>query len=255
MGQLHELLPVREELKGARRKILDEAKVTFEKRTELFNGREKSYTPFDAALVDRESTSEKKALDTTVHAKLDYVLKHLIRHWDANIQLDATNQLAKADVVLDGVVFAKDVPSTFLLAMETELTELRAVLDTIPTLPPGRNYVPAPELGAHVHRLSEPLVTFKTVKDPQFVVVVPPTEHHPAVVKDLPDAGKNVGRWVEHQWFGSMSPAEKSDLIQRVDELSRAVKAARQRANSTPVVSVRIGKVLADYILDGKLPS
>ena len=45
-----------------------------------------------------------------------------------------------------------------------------------------------------------------------------------------------------------ITPTRKAELIERVDNLLRAVKKARQRANSTEVKDIHIGKVLMGYI-------
>jgi hypothetical protein len=45
-----------------------------------------------------------------------------------------------------------------------------------------------------------------------------------------------------------ITPARKSELLDRIDKLLRAVKKARQRANGTEVVKVNVGKSIMDFI-------
>ena len=52
-----------------------------------------------------------------------------------------------------------------------------------------------------------------------------------------------------------MSPAEKSDLLSRVDKLGQAIKQARQRANMAEVQDIHVGESITSYILDGKVES
>lgn len=80
---------------------------------------------------------EHKEMVTTVHDKLDYMLnQHIVPYLDAVLQKERANQDAKADIVVDGIVLAKDVPATFLLGLEEKLKRVHEVLDKIPTLAP-----------------------------------------------------------------------------------------------------------------------
>ena len=45
-----------------------------------------------------------------------------------------------------------------------------------------------------------------------------------------------------------ISPAEKSAILGRLDKLTRAVKKARQKANTAEVTKVTIGEELFKYI-------
>lgn len=251
MPVLHEVIPAREELKGERRKLLDETGNTFGKKTEHFRGHQRDYVPFDESAKDRESEVDRKELDTTVRSKLDYLFEHLIKYWDASAQVDATNQVAKADILVNGRILVAGVPATLLLAMEGELKDLRAVLGEIPTLPPGRKYERDAALGPNIWRQVDADVSFKQAKVIQSKILVQPTKEHPAQIEKWTEA-LNVGKYSMRQWFGMLSPSEKSELLGRLDELSRAVKAARQRANTTDVVPFSIGAAIRDYLLDGK---
>lgn len=252
MSVLHELLPVRDELKGERKKLVEEAQTTFDKKAALFMGQQRDFSPFDEALKAQEATSERKELDTTVRAKLDYLFNHLTRYMDVALQVDATNMTAVADIVIDGKVLARSVPATFLLTLESELRDLRTMANAIPTLAPGKAYEKDATLGPNVWRQVNPEESFRTNKVIMHKILVQPTKEHPAQVEKWTET-VNVGKYVTHAWFGSMSSAEKSELLGRIDALSRAVKEARQRANGTTVCHVTIGQALRDFILDGKV--
>ena len=45
-----------------------------------------------------------------------------------------------------------------------------------------------------------------------------------------------------------LSPAEKSELLSRIDKVIMAAKRARMKANSADSVDVKVGKKLADFI-------
>jgi hypothetical protein len=144
------------------------------------------------------------------------------------------------------------VPATFLLQLETELADLRSLFNTIPTLDPGKEYVLDPELGPHVWRQVHPEITMRTAKEPMSKVMVPPTKEHRAEIEKWVET-VNVGKFVRHQWFGRLSVKEKSELLGRLDVLSRAVKAARQRANAASVVPLKVGEAVRKFLLDGSL--
>jgi len=50
-----------------------------------------------------------------------------------------------------------------------------------------------------------------------------------------------------------ISPAAKSDLITRTQDILAAVKQARQRANCAPVRQVEVSSPIIDYVLQGSI--
>ena len=73
------------------------------------------------------------------------------------------------------------------------------------------------------------------------------TDKHPEQV-EIYSEDERVARIITDTWCGMITPAEKSALLGKVDKLLRAVKKARQKANTTEVVDISIGKELFDYI-------
>src|ERR1035437_751239 len=137
MGKLCEAIAVSGELDGAFKKIIEESKKTFKDKQAHFMGFIKRYVPFAEEEKATESIDEEKALDTTVQQKLDYMFEHVINHFDCFAQVEATNQVAKADLVVDGKVIISAVPATVLLGLESKLRVVKEVLDEIPTVAPG----------------------------------------------------------------------------------------------------------------------
>lgn len=252
-AKLHELIAVEGELEGTWKKILEEAIATFAKKPDHFIAARREVQMLSGTdEAKAEETVEVSEMTTTVIDKLDYVQGHVVRFWDAVAQKEATNQAARADLVINGVTLAKDLPATFLLGMETKLKALRAVYDAIPTLQPGRLWTldEAYRL-KNVYRGNDD-VRVKTKKLTKPVVLYPATEQHPAQVKEAVE-DVAVGRIVTMQWSGMLSPAEKSDLLARIDELIRACKKGRQRANGTEVVRLNVGQALMAYINTGMI--
>lgn len=251
-AKLHELLAVESDLETTAKKIMNEATVTFLKKQEHFLGYRKSLRMFEEhRKQEEEAATESKALVTTVGDKLEYVLNNTIKYYDAILQKEATNQTAVADLVVDGHVLLENAPATWLLGMESRLKGLRTVYEAIPTWAPGVDWVPAPEQGKGIYKAAEPSKADKTEKAPAHKVLVPASEHHPAQVEKWVE-NVRVGVFTTQKWISSWSPSQKSEALERLDKLIRAIKRARQRANSTPVVKVRAGSKIRDY-LQGKL--
>ncbi len=243
---LHELLAVEGDLEGIWKKIIEETKKTFKDKEAHFFGFHRKLEVFD----ENDKTQypeEYKEMDTTVKKKLGYVQGHVVRYFDAVLQKERTNQDAKADLIVDGTTLAKDIPATFLLGLETRLKMLRSVYEVIPTLPPGIKWVKDESKGDDVYIVEKPEEKLKTAKTFQHKVLYDATKEHPAQIERWEET-VNVGKFIKVHWAGMLTPAEKSAIMGRLDKLIRATKKARQRANTTEIVKLNIGKELFNYI-------
>ena len=246
MSKLHELLAVEGDLEGTYKKILQETNVNFTKHPDRYFGQHLRIENFDENAP--KEADQHKEMDDTIPSKLEYTAGHIIRYLDAVLQKERTNQDAKADLVVDGVTIAKDIPATFLLGLETKLKNIRnEVYETIPTLAPGIAWDQDESQGPDVYKRRHPDEKFRTKKVMKNHVVAEATKEHPAQVQ-VYNEDEKVARVITDTWCGMVSPAQKSNLLSRIDKLIRAVKKARQQANTTEVVSVSIGKELFDFI-------
>lgn len=245
MSKLHELLAVETDLESTYKKVLEEAMVTFTKKADHFMGTHKELVMFDES-KQNENLTEHKEMVTTVDDKLDYVKDFIVQYFDAVLQKEKTNQVAVADLVVDGVVLAPALPATFLLGMETKLRAVRLMYEQAPTLPPGQKWEEDKDTGKGIYKtkLDDKLKTAKTF---QHKVLVAPTDKHPAQVEKWEESVP-VGRYITTAQYGMLTPAKKSHLIGQVDKLIQACKKARQRANCADVVNAEIGKSIIDYI-------
>ena len=246
-AKLHELLAVEPDLEGAYQKIIKETIYTFDKRIAHFVSQTRSLEIFESQEGDPEPPIEHKAMDTTVADKLAYQKGHIIRYIDAVYQKEATNQIAKADIIINGAVIAKDVAVTALLGLERFIGRIRDTYNSIPTLPPGIEWDLSPDDGPNIYKRRHPKKEYKTEKRIVPQILYKHTPEHPAQVREISET-VNVGMYTRHELCSLMTPAQKSELLARIDELLRGVKQARQRANRQEIVKVNIGKVLFDYI-------
>lgn len=256
MAKLHEIIAVEADLEGNQKRIVDETNVTFSKKAHLFQGKQRSLTLFRGddevskkAAEDAESKVE--ILATTVHDKLAYTWDSLIQYWDAVAQKERTNQEARADVVVNGTVVMTGVPVTFLLGLESKLKRVREIYEGIPTLEPNIKWEPAPNIGENV-MVAPSVTTLKTQKETDYRTVAPATDKHQAQVVPVEKVA-NIGSYTDTRTSGLVTPAQKSDWLERIDTLLRAVKQARQRANETPLIDIHVGSTIMKFIHGNEL--
>lgn len=245
--KLHELLAVEGDLEGAFVKIQGETMSTFTKKQNLFMGSHKTLKMFDDTRSQENLVESHQEIVETVPDKLGYTSESVIRYLDAVLQKDATNQEAKADIIIDGKTIAKDLPATFLLGLESKLKKVRDYYLVIPTLSPGIKWVKDPTLGEGYYKAETPEQSMKSEKEIVSKILYEATKEHPAQIERWTEA-KAVGIYSTEKTTSMLSPGEKSILIGRVDKLLQAVKKARQRANSTEVIKLTVGKELFAYI-------
>ena len=224
-GKLHELLAVEGDLEGQAKKILSETARTFANKAEHFIQTDKVCEMFEEGA--QPAPPEHFEMVTTVLDKLTYTNGYLSKYIDALVQKESTNQVAVADLVVDGVTIGTNLPATFLLGLENRLKSWRVAYDVIPTLAPGKAWVKDDSLGRKgVFRDSHPEEKLKTAKKFQHQVLVEaqfPKEGEAGV--SLPaqiekwEEQVPVGKFVTQRWCSMMSPGEKSDILERFDKL------------------------------------
>lgn len=246
-SKMHELLAVEGEIQQGYQKILKETGATFDKGSH-FLGHHKTLKMFSEDRAHEESAAEShKKVDDTVDSKLRWAWKAVRRYTDAVLQKEATNQTAVADIVVDDTVLAENMPAPFLLNLEKRLAEVRALYDKIPTLAPGVEWADDPGQGDGIFRAIHDEVKQKTENELESRVLYDATKEHPAQIKEW-TVNKPVGNYHLTQYSGMVSPAKKAILLGRIDQLIRAVKKARQRANQAEVVKVHVGEQLFNFI-------
>lgn len=247
MGKLHELLAVESDKRKTSERLVAESIKTFKKEN-LFTGTVKRTEMFDDDAV--KVPDEVLKLETTVNENLDYSLTELVKYWDVVAQKDATNSGAKADVIIDGHVLLRNVPSTTLLGMEKKLNDLRNLFNSIPTLPPGIDWqIDNTHALQNVFKSTINTETFKTQKDTEYREMSPATEQHPAQM-DKVGVIKTIGRFTTVRWSGMVTPHKKAKMITNLESVLTAFKKARQRANEQDTVDIKIGESIVDFILD-----
>jgi len=247
MGKLHELLAVETDLRKTSERLVAESIKTC-KKDNLFTGTLKRTEIFDDEAP--KIADEYLKLETTVFENLEYSMGALAKYWDAVAQKDASNAKAVADVVIDGKILLSGVPGVTLLGMEKKLSEIKNLINAIPTLHPGIDWVKDDgheRLG--VYKAKHDIETLKTQKDIEFREMSPATREHKAQIQPI-NITKSIGRFITTKWSSMITPHNKAKLSTNVEILLLAVKKARQRANEVEVVDIQIGNKMINFIME-----
>lgn len=252
MPKLHEGLAIHKDRVGVVRKVFEEAGKVF-KTAAHFRGFVK-----DTSYIDekdkRFDKHEEKKIDETVPGKLKYINESFSKLLDLDYQMEVANTEAKADLILDGSVIASGVPVNFLLTIENKFREYRDVLDAIPTHQAGVEWIIDTDMSSNgdIYRAKQVPVDYITKKVAVHKVIVPATEHHPAQVAESHDDVRVAEVRTVH-YGGTISPAEKSDILGRCDQVIMAAKKARQRANAVALPKKRVAADILTFVVDGNL--
>lgn len=249
---LHEQLAIETALKNQSDKCRTELASTFEKKRHLFAETHKVFTPITEGA--KAETTVESTIQTSVTSELSWIQPFLAKTLDASLQVAEANTSARSDIVLEtGEVVATNVPATALLELEKRVAEVKTLVEAIPTLDPAKGFtIDASHAMRGVFKARE-VRKPRTQKAKEVYTLAPATDKHPAQVQLL-DIDKLIGHVDEQEWSALITPADKAELIDRVEILARAVKAARSRANNVTVDRSRqYGVKLLTYVFSGKV--
>ena len=250
MSKLHELLAVESDLRTQAESCRSDLKNTFDKKAHHFTKKVVTFKSSVDGVPDK--TESQLNLQTTVRKELAWIGEKLAKAIDVGHQIDTANTQATSDVVIDdGTVLLKSVPTTSLLRLEHRATEVRDLIHSIGTLDPAKGFTLDVTEGDGIYRARDDERP-RTEKKFDFVVMVPATEKHPAQVKELMN-DKPVGTVVSQEWSSLLTVAEKGDMLDRIEEVIRAIKKARARANELEidVRQNKIGESVLNYVFNG----
>lgn len=248
MTKLHEVLAVEGDREGIAKRIVNETSGVFRGKHNLFLGGTKTLKMDQAGHESaEEAAAEVNEIVTTVGERLEYTRNAVTQWFDVVLTKEATNQTAKADLEVDGVVLVKDAPATFLLGLESKLKQLRSVYDEIPTLAPGIVWEEDTVAGRGIYRTKTPDVRAKTAKVPQFKILYEATDKHPAQIERWNEEVV-VGKFITTVQSAMMPASKKADILGRLDKLIQATKQARMRANNVDIVDTKAGDAIFNYI-------
>lgn len=250
MPKLHELLAVDSQLKGQANKTRTELAATFKNKRHLFEEKRVTFQPSEEGA--QAQTEEQSDIQTTVRQELKWFTDLWASAIDTSLRVAEGNTQAFADIVLDDdTVLMPHVPATALLELEKRVAEFQELLAAVPTLDPAKGFSPDGQKGEGIY-VARTRETTRTKKLQKGIILAQATKEHPAqtalITEDSP-----VGRLTTQEWSGLITPAQKADMLERVEALGRAVKKARSRANEVELKERHeIGKKLFGYVLNGQ---
>jgi hypothetical protein len=244
--KLHELLAVEKSLKTQADLTRGELTNTFEKKKHHFSKKTVIFKSVDADVPDEQE--DQLDLQTTIPKELKWISEKLAGAMDVSFKVAEGNMQARADVVLkNGKIILTAVPATALLELEKRVAEVMLLVKAIPTLDPAKGFVLDENEGAGVYRArieKKP----RTRKVQKVLTLAQATDKHPAQAQVI-SVDEKSGDVVTQEWSGLITTAAKGDMLDRVEDLKRAVKSALSRANAIEVTSDReVGKELLSFV-------
>jgi hypothetical protein len=164
--------------------------------------------------------------------------------FDITATKDFANCSARADIMIDGKPLLRDVPATYLLFLEKQLSDLGTFFTKMIELDAAEDWLADPSSGLYK---TEPTQTQRTKKVQRPIVLYDATEHHPAQTQLITE-DMVVGHWNTVKFSGGIPMPKKKAILERIEKLSGAVKFAREAANGLEVEHKHTGKEVFDYL-------
>jgi hypothetical protein len=241
--KLHQILAVAQGTKQRAQTALTKFYHQVQK-PEPFSGLVKQYTPKDDE--GEQLPSEGVRVQLNAHALLQDLKEQLRPMYKVVGDIDRTNSMAAADIIIAGKVILANVPVATLLWMEKQLADMRTVFASVPQLNPEYVWTLDDATGnwttAEQH-------TSRSKKIPRNHVKAKATDKHPEQV-EVYFEDVIVGTWTKRGLSGAMRAADIRAYSERLETLRDAVKDARERANSVDVQPFDTSPVL-DYLFKG----
>lgn len=249
MPKLHESIAVLSGKKAEAEKRITEIYHRVQK-PELFDGLQKTYQPLEEG--GEQLPPESKLPQAVLRDEVARARKIWAELFDAVLAVDAGNQKAKADLIVDGRVVVKDVPVPTLLFLEKTLdAQVETLVEKLPVPDSAEKWTPDPVKG---YLATEQLKTSRTKKVPKVITLAKATDKHPEQAQ-LVHEDVQAGLWSTVKYSTKIEASQKEELLARIAKLKDAVKVARERANATEVEAPRMGEEIFKYLLAGYLKS
>lgn len=244
MAKLNQIIAIEKGIKSLAHSSMSELYKAVQK-PELFNGFSKDYQAKDE---DGEKLpSERKRVQFTVPDVLRAAERALTDLMSVTARKDWSNCTARGTITVDkGTVLLADVPVSYLLFLEKQLTDLHTFVKSLPVLDVVDDWSHDDSSGLYK---TAPVQTHRTKKEQRALVLYPATTEHPAQTQMVTE-DVIAGYWSLVKQSGALQKPERDSLLLRIEELQRATKQAREAANMIDEVAVpEVGDVIFEYLL------
>lgn len=180
---------------------------------------------------------------------LPVIARAMTRFLDVKFTREEGGAQARADVKLrDGTLLLADVPVTYLLGLEEQLSKVAAMIKKLPVLDPSEEWHWDAQRGCYA---TEPRKTVRAIRVPQVQIMSPAQvidgKAFDAQVRPY-ETEKPVGDWTTIKLSGALPFDEVQGMHDRAVEVLESVKMAREEANRIDVQDRRAGEALFGYI-------
>lgn len=241
MAKLNQIVAVVSGKKTQCQKALTEVYKRLQKSA-LFEGISRTYQPFDEegeVLPAERNNVQYSARQAFADARR--IMQEL---FDVTATQDWSNCSAKADVTVDGETVIEQVPVTYLLFIEKQLSDLQSFVQQIPVLDAAESWNWDQNADCFA---AEPAISNRTKKVPRSHILYEATEEHPAQV-EMYHEDVQVGQWKTIKFSGALPAQEQNEILARIRRLQEAVKFAREEANDMEVEDVKVANKVFDFV-------
>jgi hypothetical protein len=243
MAKLNQIIAIEKGIKSHAFSELSQLNKAVQKE-DLFNGFERKYAPL--ADDGEKLPPESKRVQYTVEDVLRNLDRELSTLFEVTARKDYTNCIARSDVVVDGKTILDNVPVTYLLFLEKQLTDVRTFFNNLPVLDRSEDWKKDDASGLFKSGLVQ---THRTKKTQKPIVLFPATDKHPAQTQ-LVTEDVISGFWESVKTSGAITKPDKDTLLKNVEKLLLAVKEAREAANNVDEAEAPdVGKAVFDFLL------
>src|SRR5215471_4784468 len=239
--KLNQIIAVEKGVKSRSYQDLTEAHHALQKQT-LLAGIARTYRPRDEE--GEQLPPESTKVQTKAQDIIRQTVEVLTKLFDVTATKDWANCKAKANVVVDGQTLLTDVPATYLLFLEKQLTDLHTFVKKLPVLDASESWTFDASADCWA---TEPVQTAKTKKIPRNHVKAEATDKHPAQV-EVYHEDVVTGYWKTVKFSGALPQKRVNELLGRVERLQQAVKFAREEANNIEADEQKVGTQVFDYL-------
>ena len=216
-------------------------------RVDLFSGLDRKYQSLDEE--GEKLPPETKIIQKTASEVITAAKSELVELLDTIATQEFANCDAKADIIVDGVVLAKQVPVSYMLFLEKQVDIVKGIVQKIPVLTQDVKWNRS--VSDNNIFVTDPVTTNRTKKVPKSFVKSPATEHHPAQVEMFTE-DIIVGTWSKTDISSAIPASERDAMLKKIEALREAVKMAREEANSIAVTDQKVGKSVLDFVFGSK---
>lgn len=203
--------------------------------------------------TDTPNPPQKTLVQYTVEDLIARMIPAVADAMDVIATQEVGNADVRANVELDGVVLIPNVPVGYLLYLDRLATDLHTFVTRLPTVDPSEKWDWNENAGLNGAFASEPRESKSTTKVPRNHVL------HEAVLS--PHGAQTVppqvevyyedvisGIWTTMKFSGALKGDRKRELVRRVERFQKAIKVAREEANSAKVDEQKIGERVLGFL-------